>query len=174
MSDPCVRTKGMWQRMFWEQHKFWLRPLDYTLQYFDINHVIFVCFMLSLLRAHTAIHSLTVGVKIPFPVIMSHIYFRFLLILLVTLTWAVAMRYEVGLTWVLSCYGPPPLSRTCLSKTYPRFNSVLYSTLVLPLESPVHLHCHVFFCLGLGFIPSFWLFFNILFRVCNDGFGHSL
>ena len=51
---------------------------------FDICTVVFVCFMSSLLCAHMPQLILYHLHDIPFPVLMSHIYFRFFLILSVT------------------------------------------------------------------------------------------
>ena len=51
---------------------------------FDIRTVVFVCFLSSLLCAHMPQLILCHVHDIPFPVFMSHMYFRFFLILLVT------------------------------------------------------------------------------------------
>ena len=59
-------------------------PPVYTPLNLDIRHVVFVCFMLSLFCAHAATDSFTACMIIPFLVLMSHIYFHYLLILLVT------------------------------------------------------------------------------------------
>ena len=59
------------------------RPV-YTPLYFDISHTVFVCFMLSLICADAATDFFTMHMIIPFPILMFHIYFQFLIIIFVT------------------------------------------------------------------------------------------
>ena len=64
------------------------------IQVYCISHVVFICFMSSLICVHAATDSdsSSMCTIIPFPVLMSNIHFRFFLILLVTFEVSSEMR----------------------------------------------------------------------------------